>query len=65
MPEEATFWFFIACIILGAILIFNWLVPGVKIAAVGVFPFVLGIVGVYIQHRNRQRQERTKKENND
>ena len=64
MADEATFWFFIACIILGAILIFNWLVPGVKIAASGVIPFVAGIAGVHFLHRKRKRQERSEKENN-
>ncbi len=65
MAEDATFWFFIACIIVGAILIFNWLVPGVKIAAVGVIPFVVGIVAVHFLHRKKLRQDRSEKENSD
>jgi hypothetical protein len=51
MSEEATFWFLIALIVLGAILIFNWIVPGIKIAAVGVIPFAGGIIALYFHHR--------------
>jgi hypothetical protein len=61
LSEEATFWFFIACIAVGAILIFNWLVPGIKIAAVGLIPFVVGIVAVHLLHRKRLSQERSEK----
>lgn len=51
MSEEATFWLLIACIILGAILIFNWIVPGIKIAAVGLIPFLGGIIALFFHHR--------------
>lgn len=53
MSEETTFWLFIVCIILGAILIFNWLVPGIKIAAVGIIPFVAGIVALAVHQKRR------------
>ncbi len=56
MSEETTFWLFIICIILGAILIFNWLVPGVKIAAVGIIPFVVGIVALIVHQKRRKHQ---------
>jgi len=51
MSEEATFWFLIALIVFGAILIFNWIVPGIKIAAVGLVPFVGGIIALHFHHR--------------
>jgi len=51
MSEEATFWFLIALIVIGAILIFNWIVPGIKIAVVGLIPFVGGIIALYFHHR--------------
>ena len=57
MSEETTFWLFIICIILGAILIFNWLVPGVKIAAVGIIPFVVGIVALVVLQKKRKHQD--------
>jgi hypothetical protein len=51
MSEEATFWFLVALIVIGAILIFNWIVPGIKIAAVGLIPFVGGIIALYFYHK--------------
>ena len=63
MSEETTFWLFIVCIILGAILIFNWLVPGVKIAAVGIIPFVVGIVALIVLQKRRKHRDNS--ESND
>jgi len=51
LSEETTFWLYIVCIVLGAILIFNWIVPGIKIAAIGIIPFIVGIVALFFHHR--------------
>ena len=62
MSEEATFWFLIALIVFGAILIFNWVVPGIKIAAVGLIPFVGGIIALHFHHQRTCPPESEKRE---
>ena len=52
--DETDFWLFLICILLGAILIIIWLVPSVKIAAVGIIPFVAGIVALIGLQRKRK-----------
>jgi len=54
LSEETAFWLFLICILLGAILIIIWLVPSVKIAAVGIIPFVAGIVALIGLQRKRK-----------
>jgi hypothetical protein len=65
VSDETTFWLLIICVILGSILIFNWVVPGIEIAAVGLIPFVVGVVGLFLHHRRHMKPSDSASEENE